>query len=468
MGNIEVGDAVVVLFLASAAAFLFAQVLIWRYRRLVRKRIETEPRGEPLQSGLGSAERMPAPRIVFNSPPPSTESRLSSLIIAHRRDLLWRHAIAASVFAVVATGFRLVLMRSDSVLAALLLFVVFLWPAILAFGVITEGQWCVRRYSVYLIILAIFSAIFSVFSKSSPTYPALTPWMWPFFILALIMIVPTMAMVPVLGRSYRTAGMLLLVVSFLSFSGCRVAMIDGTSLFASFDHWLRILGWEISSPAIEIPTFFFALLLITSLPGFAAVLFLARLHESQSFSETSFTIDMFWLLCSLCLCLDLNLSVRVSILVAFAAFAAYKLTISVAFRRPPPARHLRLLVLRAFAPHDLKRHRKLFRILQARWSFIGPVYLIGAPDLAAETLEPLRLLQFLAHGVGRFFLRDEAALESALGVPDRGPDSDGRFRPIELFCSGLVWRRAVLTLSKESEFVLLDLSSFHGQQGLKE
>ena len=99
-------------------------------------------------------------------------------------------------------------------------------------------------------------------------------------------------------------------------------------------------------------------------------------------------------------------------------------------------------------------------LIATRWRYIGSIFLIAAPDLAARTIEPGKLLAFLRGRLGRLFVHDRTELEQRLAAIDERRDPDGRFRIAELFCAGEVWRAAVQLLMTEAHVVVMDLRSF--------
>ena len=105
-------------------------------------------------------------------------------------------------------------------------------------------------------------------------------------------------------------------------------------------------------------------------------------------------------------------------------------------------------------------------LIAARWRYIGNICLIAAPDLAARTVEPGKLLALLRGRLRRLFVHDRTELERRLIEMDERRDPDGRFRIAELFCAGDVWRAAVQLLMTEAHVVVMDLRSFGpGHQG---
>jgi len=99
-------------------------------------------------------------------------------------------------------------------------------------------------------------------------------------------------------------------------------------------------------------------------------------------------------------------------------------------------------------------------LIAARWRYTGSIFLIAAPDLAARTIEPGKLLTFLRGRLGSLFVHHQTELGRRLAAFDERRDPDGRFRIAELFCAGDVWRAAVQLLMTEAHVVVMDLRSF--------
>jgi hypothetical protein len=121
-----------------------------------------------------------------------------------------------------------------------------------------------------------------------------------------------------------------------------------------------------------------------------------------------------------------------------------------------PARAL--LLLRVFARD--KRGEQLLDEVAFRWRFIGPIHMIGGPDLAKTNLEPNELLLFLRRRLRQIFVTNQTSLQRRLAALDWEPDPDVRYRINESYCSDNMWQEAVGELLRLSDAVLLDLRGF--------
>jgi lipid-A-disaccharide synthase-like uncharacterized protein len=126
--------------------------------------------------------------------------------------------------------------------------------------------------------------------------------------------------------------------------------------------------------------------------------------------------------------------------------------------RPP----LTLLLLRVFG--QTRRGERLLDSLAASWRFIGPVCMIGGPDLAKASLEPHELAAFLTGKLKQAFVTNEASLDQTLAGLDLEPDPDRRYRVNEVYCAGEIWTHAARQLIELSDAVLIDLREFHANR----
>jgi len=118
----------------------------------------------------------------------------------------------------------------------------------------------------------------------------------------------------------------------------------------------------------------------------------------------------------------------------------------------------RLLVLRVFAQD--RRGEQLLDEIEYRWRFIGPIVLIGGPDIAARTIDPGKAANFLRFKLRDTFVPSLHVLHKQVAAMDESPDPDGRYRVNEFFCFDYIWKEAVQLLLDSSDAVVLDLRGF--------
>ena len=222
---------------------------------------------------------------------------------------------------------------------------------------------------------------------------------------------------------------------------------------------------------LAVPLFLLGLLVVP-LGGlwaaWRAVRWLGRAYEEKRFSDAQVQVGS-WLLC-------LTAISSLAVLGAFrqqpgpwgplllAATAAAVATYLWGLRRLQPWQAPRsLLLLRVFS-HD-ERGEKLLDETAFRWRFIGPIHMIGGPDMAQQSLEPHELVSFIRGQVQEQFVVTREQLAQRLQTLDEAPDPDRRFRVNELFCQGEIWKTAVRALARRCDVVLLDLRGFTAQRG---
>jgi hypothetical protein len=212
---------------------------------------------------------------------------------------------------------------------------------------------------------------------------------------------------------------------------------------------------------------FFAILLITPLLGAAAawavVRWIARSYRTGRASDRMLTMDVLLLIFALWVFLVLFSAFGgKAAIFAPAGFAAYKLVALWRLRRRPrsgasdPPRTL--LLLRVFG-FD-KRTQGLLDQLARTWRYLGPIRLIGGPDLASTTIEPHEFFEFLNGRLSRAFIANERDLDERLRESRTEPDLDGLFRIEDFYCHDDTWRMTVSRLAREADAVLMDLRGF--------
>lgn len=151
------------------------------------------------------------------------------------------------------------------------------------------------------------------------------------------------------------------------------------------------------------------------------------------------------------------------LLLLLAANALALATYAVGLRRVPAWTQPRaLLLLRVFAQDE--RGERLLDETAFRWRFIGPIHMIGGPDMAQQTLDPHELLLFMRGRAREQFVDSQATLAARLATLDEAPDPDRRYRVNELFCFDGVWQAGVRALLARCAVVLLDLRGFTRQR----
>jgi hypothetical protein len=144
--------------------------------------------------------------------------------------------------------------------------------------------------------------------------------------------------------------------------------------------------------------------------------------------------------------------------IALLPYLAYEGTLRAAFRLVPKrVDPKRLLLLRVFGRPG--QSERLYRDLLYDWSTLGPIWLIGAPDVAKRSMTPQRFAAFVSGTLRRHFEWSDAWLEQQVAETQR-PLLDRTYRWLELLCAGESWRGAVQRLTREADVVVMDLRGF--------
>lgn len=117
----------------------------------------------------------------------------------------------------------------------------------------------------------------------------------------------------------------------------------------------------------------------------------------------------------------------------------------------------RLLFLRVFGRGA--QTDRFYRALAHDWSTLGPVRLIGAPDLATRTMSPQLLTAFVNGSLAAAFHWTAQTLAARVARADQ-PLLDLSYRTVEVLCSGETWREAVRRLVHDADVVVMDLRGF--------
>jgi hypothetical protein len=134
------------------------------------------------------------------------------------------------------------------------------------------------------------------------------------------------------------------------------------------------------------------------------------------------------------------------------AFVLYRLI----HRRPVAPTSL--LMLRVFSSDPTHQH--LLDQIASRWRYLGPVLMIGGPDLAVNNVEPDEFLSFVSGGTRRLFVSGPEDLAERVRSLEIRTDRDARYRIDEFFCFDDTWRPTVSQLLAQSDAVVMDLRSF--------
>jgi hypothetical protein len=208
---------------------------------------------------------------------------------------------------------------------------------------------------------------------------------------------------------------------------------------------------------------FFGIMLVGLLVGGAAawmfVRWIAWSYRSQRASDQMLAVDVLMVVFTSWAFLVLFAQFGWSAAWVLASFPGYKLVFAwYSSRRRSALTPRTLLLLRVFG-FD-RRTQRLLDGLGRRWRYIGPIRLIGGPDLADTTIEPHEFLEFLNRRLSRAFITDRDDLERRLAANPTRPDPDGLFRIDDFFCHDDTWRLTVAYLARALDAVFMDLRGF--------
>jgi hypothetical protein len=208
---------------------------------------------------------------------------------------------------------------------------------------------------------------------------------------------------------------------------------------------------------------FFGIMLVGLVVGGAAawmfVRWIAWSYRSQRASDQMLAVDVLMVVFTSWAFLVLFAQFGWSAAWVLASFLGYKVVFAwYLSRRRSTLTPRTLLLLRVFG-FD-RRTQRLLDGLGRRWRYIGPIRLIGGPDLADTTIEPHEFLEFLNGRLSRAFITDRNHLERRLAANPTRPDPDGLFRIDDFFCHDDTWRLTVAYLARALDAVLMDLRGF--------
>lgn len=222
---------------------------------------------------------------------------------------------------------------------------------------------------------------------------------------------------------------------------------------ARFDAWILARFWLI-------------LLGITFagvLGGVVYVRSLARRHQQKRTSDRMLAVDLLMTVFVMPMAMIFLLTGHFLQGVApLLGFIAFRVTadrgLALLDRNATKAEPKTLLMLRVFGYR--RRSQRLLEDIEDRWRFLGPITLLGGPDLANSIIEPREFYQFIGGRLAREFIRDEEHLQSRLDTMRAVQNRDGSWRLQQMLCHANTWRATVKALSKRADTVLMDLRGF--------
>ena len=469
--------------MAAGFTLLLGWILLRLYRYRIARLMRCSSHGNgvpaPSQKALPPAEGSTVSVgrwMAEEEAPPSVVSPMR-IVAGQRRRAAIVQITAGLVFAAVAAG--LWIWESElEFTPRRYAFTLWPWalPMLLALGMVWEGEW--RRYLLawgfYLGALIPFTLVLLSPSTAAVTTPG--GLSIPPVAQAAAFLVMVNPQFPIqflfLNRTWRSiAPALFLTLMVLTLATSLATLAGGMPIVR---HSILMQTSPRGIPvdlAMALP----ALLgLIAGVPlALIVIRLLRQAYIAKWMSDQILMINTLWALQATYLALALSSDTGP---VGFAWSALLFLSYSaIAFLGMVPAwrgarrrQPLRLLLLRVFTRWDQRGRQRsrrddaerLFAQLASRWRAIGPITMIGAPDLASSTFDPAKFLDFLVGRLHKRFILDPAELPAWLARLDDRPDPDGRWRVDELFCGNDSWQAAVLALMSRSDRVVMDLRDF--------
>ena len=468
------GAVALVLLYGGALALILGLVLLVLYRRMMGRLMRGVPSVEPGDDREDGPRRSPSSRLAYtvetSKQAPAKLGPGSAAGVDPELGCAAVYVAAGIAFGLVATvllfafsGTEFLPLRTAVVAWA------YAWPMVLTLNLLWGPDR--RRQLATVVGYAGVVALFCLWSLATDSTPLQRgPVTFPAFaspaLLWALYAAPSAFLLLFLNRAVRAIGPVLLIFAAFVFLGRHIAIV----LLGS-STGLQAWSWVRASLDVGVDTSWLAVmgagLAAGGYFGWLAVGRLAEAYAARRFSDQMLIVDTIWLLQTLMLCSSLALERGAWGIAGLLAFAAYKAVTVVGFRRRSAkldSQPLRLLLLRVFGFG--RRSSRLMDLIAARWRYIGSIGLIAAPDVAARTIEPGKLLAFVRGRLRQLFVHDRGELAERLAAMHDRRDLDGRFRVNELFCAGDIWRSAVQALMADAHVVVMDLRSFgHQNQG---
>lgn len=478
------GMVVTAFMTASVLTCILGLLLLFYYRRRVARLMMTAATSHPPPQAATAVATAPV-----KANPPITQhvgalskSAATQTAATMQRQAAMMHVLAGIAFGLTASLWQLHAMREEVLINRLLLLTwTWAWPTVLALGVVWDGD---RRRQgwVWLAYFAGLSAI-SLRIGFSPTPPLLLfGFIVPAWLQGWIIWASSLSFSPLLllflNRSVRSIGPTLLVMMIVGVAG-GLSTVMLVSMPLVMSHLIDAMV-ALRVPSALIAPYFFAIVgFLLSLPvAWWMIRQLRTIYAAHFFSEQDLLIGTLWFFQSLQLALSLYIEIGVSglysLLLAVLPMAVVRLGMWPLVRAASGRQVRRLLLLRVFTRRDAQgrvhsRRRaaeRLFDQLSARWRYIGPIMLIGAPDLAGSTIDPEKFSAVLVGQLRQRFVLQPTEVSTRIAAIDERCDLDGRWRVTEMFCGDTTWRPMVTAMMARCDLVAMDLRDFnHANQG---
>ncbi len=444
------GQAITILFLATALAVFGAWAVARRYRAVMTR----------LMSAPAPAAPAPAPPLREVARPPVADLTPADNQRAYRQ-LVGTLLALSLLMALTRTLIEQTLVFAAPVTwkTVLTLTATYAWPVVPVLGVI--GRWSRRRVAAMLGLWFLGAVALLVWrTTAAVSFAAIAGWMAMEIGIPLVMV----AAVCLGGATRAVAPWLLPPLALLcaaSLAGLEV--LD--SLVSRNLGFLADLAGIVGVPAVFAG---FALLpwLLAWWPVKAMGRRLARAYVERRLSELIYLFTAVWTIALIMPALSAASSLGPAGGVVLLPLLWIPLLIPLARRlsaRLPkkPGRPPTLLVLRVFQQDA--GVTALFDQVVERWRVTGNTVLIAGTDLVERTLDAEDIFTFLDGRLGERFIRSAGDVPARLGAFQFEPDAEGRYRVNECYCHDQAWKEALAPLLRMSDTVLMDLRGFQAR-----
>jgi hypothetical protein len=466
------------LMCAGGLTLVIGLALIFLYRRrIVRWMRETSSAKTGLDTDVGQAtsQKLDQAREIqfawLTSKPRPQGALFTSAQMAtslrHYRQATWNYVLGGVAFALIAAILNLTLGKIEITSVRLLAFSLnYAWLVVLTLWLLwgpDRKRLAVTLFVYFGILLAVCVRVAFSDTPKLNIFGFMVPAFYQPLISWILSVYSSLFLLLFLNRHIRAVGSVLLVLMMTLIAGSTVMVFIGSSregmnAWVDFSLWIQsVSGISLGIIGLQI----LGALLIAPIGGWL-VRGLCRKYEEKRYSEMTLLIDSIWLFEAGNLCISLSNEEGQGYWLGLTAFMAYK-AITYFGLRPMAQEAIqiapaRLLLLRVFG--FKRRTERLFKLLEARWRYVGPIQLIAAPDLASSTADPGDFLSFISGNLRNQFIIEPSDIEQRLANMDYAPDPDGRYRVNEIFCGNDAWRPVVQQLMIGSDLVVMDLRGF--------
>ncbi len=450
------------LVVASIVSWPLVWALLRWYRRSV-VRVMRRPT-EPVVEGpatpphadatvaTGGSAPAPEPRWWGDA---DVRDRLRHRALSRRRAVWGRHAVGGALAATVLAVATLA-GAGSAVLPGrtLVVWTVSAWPIVLTLVIVAgiERRMMRRLVAGYVAILIVGGL--AVGNLAAPVL------LW-----ALLAGIPTVVVVAWLHPSVRAVGVVVVAFVFIALAGTNALV----SFVATSNDRIAAVSRTATAVGGGAIAAFVAMLVVgfgmAGLVGWVALRWFGHVYRRHGLPADVVLTTAVWALFAAMQGLPLAFTSPVLALSTPAAILAYLLAV---IRRIPADGRTgpSLLLLRVFAGGP--RNERLLRQITQVWRDVGPMRLIGGPDVARASVEPDEFMRFAAGRVGDLFVTSRRQLAQRRADPREVRDRHGQYRVQEFLCEAHTWRPVMHALMGDADLVVMDVRALGaGNDGVR-